>query len=96
MSIITTDEFEMRLSKIVSFIAIHSVDSARKFYKELYAKIAKILQMPYSYRKNELMGDENIRDMIYKGYVVVFKITAESIIILSIYKWNLWNPSYSQ
>ena len=84
------------MSKIVSFIAIHSVDSARKFYKELYAKITKIPQMPYSYRKNELMGDENIRDMIYKGYVVVFKITVESIIILSIYKWNLWNPSDSQ
>lgn len=96
MSIITTDEFEMRLSKIVSFIAIHSVNVARNFYKELYAKIAKIPQMPYNYRKNELMGDENIRDMIYKGYVVVFKITAESIIILSIYKWNLWNPSDSQ
>lgn len=93
MNIIITQEFETKLSKIVGFISTHSVNAARKFYYEIYTKIHKIPQMPYSFRKNQLLNNKNVRDMVYKGYVVVFKITPESIIILGIYKHNLWNPN---
>lgn len=95
MNIVFTENFEIRLKAILDFIALHSVSRAVLFHDELYTKIAKIPQMPYSFRKNQLLNDENVRDMIYKGYVVVFKIVPESIIILSIYKHNLWNPSDS-
>lgn len=93
MNIVFTENFEIRLKAILDFIALHSINAAILFHDELYAKIAKIPQMPYSFRKNQLLNNENVRDLIYKGYVVVFKITLESIIILSIYKHNLWNPS---
>lgn len=93
MNIVFTENFEIRLKAILDFIALHSVSRAVLFHNELYAKIAKIPQMPHSFRKNQLLNNENVRDMIYKGYVVVFKIVPESIVILSIYKHNLWNPS---
>lgn len=93
MNIVFTENFEVRLKAILDFIALHSVSRAVLFHDELYVKITKIPQMPYSFRKNQLLNNENVRDMIYKGYVVAFKITPESIIILGIYKHNLWNPS---
>lgn len=45
--------------------------------------------MPYSYRKNSIANDENIRDLIFKGYVVIFEISTKNIEILDIYKHNL-------
>ena len=42
------------------------------------------------YRKSIYFDDENISDMIHKGYVVVYKIDAahDSIIILGINKYK--------
>lgn len=90
MKIIFTRDFEKRLNEILDFIAVHSPNSAVRFHNELYAQIAKIPQMPLRFRKNELINDESVRDLIFKGYVVVFKIKGDTIIILSIYKHNLW------
>lgn len=45
--------------------------------------------MPYSYRKNNIANDENICDLIFKGYVVIFEISTKNIEILDIYKHNL-------
>ena len=44
--------------------------------------------MPYKHRKNFITNDENIRDFIFKGYVIIFEIN-ENIEILNIYKHNL-------
>lgn len=46
--------------------------------------------MPRRFRKNGLTANNNIRDLIFKGYVVVFEISDEDIEILGIYKNNLW------
>ena len=90
MKIIFKSDFESRLNEILDFIAIHSISAATKFHDELYEQIAKIPQMPFRFRKNELVDDENVRDLIFKGYVVVFKVEGEKIIVLTIYKHNLW------
>lgn len=45
--------------------------------------------MPYRHRKNQTSNDKNIRDLIFKGYIVVFRIDDEIIEILNIYKQNL-------
>lgn len=92
MKIIFKSDFETRLNEILDFIIIHTPNSAMRFHHELYEQIAKIPQMPLRFRKNELINDESVRDLIFKGYVVVFKIKDDTIIILSIYKHNLWKP----
>lgn len=38
------------------------------------------------------MNNTNIRDLIFKGYVVPFLISND-IYILGIYKQNLWKPN---
>jgi plasmid stabilization system protein ParE len=46
---------------------------------------------PYIYRKKD--SDENLRELIYKGYTIPFEIDKEKnkIIILGIFNQNLWN-----
>ena len=45
--------------------------------------------MPYRFRKNKTINREDTRDLIFKGYVVVFRIEQDYIKILAIYKHNL-------
>jgi len=79
------------LEEIVDFIAFDSVEQALKFYDELYSKIKKIPLHPYIYRKKG--DDENLRELIFKGYTIPFEIDKENhkIIVLGIFNQNLWN-----
>lgn len=84
------EHFEEDLRKIMTFIKEKSsLEAALSFFIELEAQIAKISFMPYRYRKNLYKNDENIRDLIFKGYVVPFLIKPDKIIILGIYKHNI-------
>ncbi|WP_298705153.1 hypothetical protein [uncultured Campylobacter sp.] len=42
--------------------------------------------MPYRFRKNLKQNRNDVREMIFKSYVVPFQIKKDSIIILSIFK----------
>ena len=74
------------------FIAKDSVNRALKFYDEILVKINNIPLNPYIHRKRKSLNDENIRELIYKGYTVPFLIDEQSskIIILGIFNQNLW------
>ena len=67
MKIVFKSNFEARLNEILDFIAAHSKAAATRFHAELYGQIAKIPQMPFRFRKNELVSDESVRDLIFKG-----------------------------
>ncbi|CAM3467300.1 type II toxin-antitoxin system RelE/ParE family toxin [Helicobacter labetoulli] len=80
----------IELENIISFIAKDSQTRADEFSSTLRKKIESIPEMPYRFRQNQILQDENIRDLIYKGYVVVFAIEQDSITILGIFKHNIW------
>jgi len=84
--------FKDELEAIVDFIAADSVNRALAFYDELLAKINQIPQNPYIHRKRLPLNDENVRELIFKGYTVPFAIdtTNNKIIILGIFNQNLW------
>jgi len=84
--------FKNELEAIVDFIAKDSVNRALAFYDELLVKINKIPENPYIYRKRLKLNDENIRELIFKGYTVPYEIdkTNDKIIILGIFNQNLW------
>ena len=48
--------------------------------------------MPYRFRKNFDLNREDVRDLLFKGYIIPFKITTKNIEILTIFKQNL--PKY--
>jgi len=87
-----SDRFNEELEVIIDFIAQDSVNRALNFYDEIIAKINSIPLNPYIHRKRESLNDENIRELIYKGYTVPFFIDKEAnrIIILGIFNQNLW------
>ena len=77
MKIKLTIEFKYDLNEIVDFISKDKPVAARKFKIELIKKLQKDLKQPFLFKKSIYFEDENIRDYVFKGYTVVFKVDIE-------------------
>lgn len=92
MKITYSKRFLNEIDIIIDFIANDSLYMADLFYENLIYKLESLSNMPYKFRQSSKFNDENIRDLIYKGYVIPYKIDEQNsnIIILGIYKENSW------
>ena len=90
MKIIYEPRFINSFNDIWDFIAIDSKNRANKFKRELKKEIENLPFMPFKFRKSIYFDDENIRDLIFKGYTIVYKIDEENdtIAILGIKKYK--------
>ncbi|POY39542.1 type II toxin-antitoxin system RelE/ParE family toxin [Flavobacterium alvei] len=88
MRIKLTIEFNYDLKDIVDFISKDKPVAARKFKIELIKKIQKDLKQPFLFKKSIYFEDENIRDYVFKGYTVVFKVEndLETVLVVAILK----------
>ncbi|WP_323586315.1 type II toxin-antitoxin system RelE/ParE family toxin [Aliarcobacter butzleri] len=89
MQIIRDINYLQKLQSIMEFIAQDSLNQAIKFQVDLDEIIDDIPNMPFKYRKSIYFNDNNIRDLIFKGYVVPYKIdtSKNQIIIIGINKY---------
>ena len=87
-----SDRFKDEFEVIVDFIALDSINRALIFYDEIIAKINKIPDNPYIHRKRPSLNEDNVRELIHRGYTVPFEIDIKNnkIIILGIFNQNLW------
>ncbi len=94
MKIVESDKFKKELNNILAFIAKDSVSAKNYFSKSLKDAILCIDNMPYKFRKSTLFNDENIRDFIFKKYVIPYYIDSKNdkILLITIYKNNLFKP----
>jgi len=74
MKIKITVSFRANLRAQVEFIAKDKPSVARKFKNEIIDLIQIIPSMPYKSRKSIFFNREDIRDLTFKGYIIVFKI----------------------
>ena len=81
MKIKITKRFRDKLNKQINYIARDKPTAARKFKNEIISRINGIPNMPYQNRKSIFFDDKEIRDMVFKGYVVVFRINKEKEVI---------------
>ena len=86
MRIIYKDSFVNRLENQIEYIAQDKPVAARKFKKELLNNIKLIPKNPFRFRKSIYFDDNNIRDLIYKGYTVVFRINNDIIEVFGFVK----------
>ncbi len=74
MKIKLSTGFRLKLAKLVKYIARDKPQAGRNFKNELLNEIRKIPEFPYSYRESIFFNDDNIRDLVYKGAVIAFRI----------------------
>jgi len=88
MHIVKHPDFSQNLDEILDFIANDSLDEAIRFNQELEEKLHNITYA-YMYRKSYFYKDKNVRDLIFKGYVVPYlvDVKSEQLVILDIFKY---------
>jgi len=89
MTIVRKKEYSTALKIIMSFIAKDSKNRALNFKSQLDNKINNLVNFPYKFKESRNHTDENVRDMIFKGYTITYLVEDEKnrISILDIYKW---------
>ena len=88
MKIIRDSGFSTQLYKILKFIAADKISAARQFEKELNMKIKNLKDFPRQYRASRYFDDEDYRDLIHRGYTIIYKVEKERIVVLEIFKWQ--------
>jgi toxin ParE1/3/4 len=93
MQIKKTERFLSELESILDFIARDSFQQALNFKNGLDGSVYLISEMPYKYRQSSKSKDSNIRDMIFNGYVIPYRINMikNQIELLGIFSSNIWN-----
>ena len=89
MKIVHKKEFSNALDNILDYITEDSLNRALAFNRELQKSINTLSDMPYKYRKSYYHNHDEVRDMIFKGYTIPYKVDKANnlIVILDIFKW---------
>ncbi len=89
MKILRKKEYTTALKIILKFISKESKNRALSFKNQLDKKINNLDNFPYKFRQSKLHNDENVRDMTFKGYSVIYFVEEEQdrISIVDIFKW---------
>jgi plasmid stabilization system protein ParE len=88
MKIVFKDSFLNRLEIQLKYISKDSPERAMRFRIELLAKIKGIPARPLSYRKSVYFDDASIRDLVFKGYTIVFRINSDRIEVFGFVKYQ--------
>jgi mRNA-degrading endonuclease RelE of RelBE toxin-antitoxin system len=75
------EEFLFELNEQVHYISKDKPVAARKFKVDLLRNIMKDLTKPFHFKKSRYFENENIRDYVFKGYVVVYEMDIEMNIV---------------
>ncbi len=88
MKISFKESFINRLEDQVDYIAKDSPVRARKFKNDLIKQLIRIPQNPNQYRPSIYFEDLQIRDLIFKGYTIVFRINKDTIEVFGFVKYQ--------
>ena len=95
MKIERSPKYRNNFFQILDYIAQDKFSASENFKNELDNLIEDLPNFPYKYRKSIYFDDKDMRDLIFKGYVVPYKVDEANnqIIIIGVnkYKANLDN-----
>ena len=86
MKIVFKDTFVLRLESQLEYIASNNPHNARVFKNDLFQKIKAIPNHPLKHRKSIYFNDPTIRDLIFKGYTIIYRINNEQIVVFGFVK----------
>ena len=94
MKIVQYERFQEQLNSIDDFIRQKSEKAADDFLNALYDEIQTLDNFPYKFRKSIYYDDETIRDCIFRGYVIPYKVLDKLgiIAVLAIFRENIFIP----
>jgi len=74
MRINRSPRYKNNLFQILDYIAQDKLSASENFLNELDKLINNLPNFPFKFRKSKYFDNENIRDMIFKGYTVIYRV----------------------
>ena len=92
MQIVKSTRYLKELETMLGFIAEDSLNRALQFADTLNAQVMELDIMPYKHRASLKSNDISVRDFVFKGYVIPYRINKSKnrIEILGIFNQNKW------
>ncbi len=88
MTIFFTATAKNDLHTINDFIAADKPVAATEFLDELLTRIEFLKANPLQCRKSYYSDKPNVRDLVFRGYTIVYPVKADVIEILKIFNQN--------
>ena len=90
MKIEITSGFRDKLKRQIQYISNDKPQAARKFNQLVFQEIRKLSNNPKKNRKSIFFDNDNIRDLIVKGYLIIYEILPDEnkIAVMGFYKWE--------
>ncbi|PAF51088.1 hypothetical protein BKH43_02460 [Helicobacter sp. 13S00401-1] len=89
MKIRHTRQYKKELKELYRYIYLSSPQNAKNIIEEIDTKTKKLATAPYIGRIASY--DNNIRELIHKGYMIPYSVEKETVVILGIYGANKWS-----
>jgi len=81
MKISKLRRYKNQLTIILKHIAKDKMTASENFYINLNEAIDEIPNFPFKYRKSIYFNNDNIRDMTFKGYTVIYRVNIKKDLI---------------
>lgn len=81
MRIVRSKKYTQSLQILVTHISKDGKQRAINFRSELDKVVNDLVNMPFKFRQSIYFEDESIRDLIFKGYTIVYKVDDHQEII---------------
>ncbi len=81
------------LSKQVEYISRDKPQAGRKFKNELLGECKNLVDNPFRCRKSIHYNDEKIRDLVFKGYTIIYEVSNEIVSVFALTKYEDYKPS---
>lgn len=88
MTIRYKESFKIRFNRQLLYIAQDSKNAAINFRNDLRANIERLKETPLIYRQSIYFNDPLIRDLIFKGYSITYRINDEMIEVFGFTKYQ--------
>ncbi len=88
MKIVESQKYKIELREIAQHIKKDKKSASIKFVLELKKSVQNIIHFPYKYKKSVYFEDDNVRDMTYKSYTVIYEVFENKIVIMTIFNQN--------
>lgn len=98
LEVIISESAIQDLEEILEFISEDSPLNASNFLSEILLRIYKLRHFKYLGRKVQVLNDDNIRELIFGNYRVIYVIkNTDLVVILAIYNsFRDFNPDIIQ
>lgn len=77
MKLKITKAFQIKLNHQLEYIAKDKPAAAQNFKDDVIAQMQRVIDLPFSNRRSIFFNNKNIRDLVFKGYVIVHKINEQ-------------------